>query len=119
MTMTIGALQTDRDLRLDTPLGEDVLLINRFSGSEKISGLFNYDLDLIAEHAKAGAVTAEAIIGKQVTVNLVLPGGDVRYFNGIVSRFTEVDRDKRFHHYHAEVVPWLWLLTLKSACRIF
>src|SRR4051794_2827172 len=117
--MAIGALQSERDLRLDTDLGEDVLLINRFTGTERISGLFHFDLDLLAFNDKAGALSAPAIVGKPVTVSLALPSGDVRFFHGIVSRFSHEETDKRFHSYHAEVVPWLWLLTLKSGCRIF
>src|SRR5262245_42199848 len=119
MTMAVGELQETRDLRLESPLGADVLLLNRFSASERISGLFNFDLDLIVESQKAGAVSAAAIVGKPVTVSYTFADGDTRYFHGIVSRFSEDERDRHYHHYHAEVVPWLWLLTLKSGCRIF
>ena len=42
-----------------------------------------------------------------------------RFFNGVVSRFVQRHADKRFVHYRAEIVPWLWLLTLSQDCRIF
>jgi uncharacterized protein involved in type VI secretion and phage assembly len=40
--------QESRLLELTTPLGPDALVINGFSGSEALSGLFRFRLDLLA-----------------------------------------------------------------------
>ncbi len=111
--------QENRLIAIDTPLGADVLLLNRLSGSEEISSLFKYDLELFAEPAKAGKVDAKKLLGQGVTISLKLQDGSHRYFHGIVSRFSEHGRDERFVTYRAEVVPWLWFLSLGTDCRIF
>jgi type VI secretion system secreted protein VgrG len=54
-----------------------------------------------------------------VSISITQVGGDKRYINGFVSRFSQSGSDTRFTHYHAEVVPWLWFLTRSAACRIF
>ena len=37
----------------------------------------------------------------------------------MVSRFSEAGQDERFAYYRMEVVPWLWLLTLTTDCKVF
>ena len=116
----VEVTQTNRLLSLDTPLGQDVLVIERWTGTESVSGLFTYELELLADlqQQQDQKVIPEDLLGKDVTITLELAEGD-RYFNGIVKRFIEGHRDDRFAHYRAEVVPWLWVATLKSNCRIF
>ncbi len=113
-------LQSNRLLSVETPAGKDTLLIERFTGAENISGLFSYELDLLADlqNKKDQSVKSNALIGKDVTVELEQKSGE-RYFHGVVRRFVEGYQDERFMHYRMELVPWLWLLTLKSNCRIF
>lgn len=109
--------RSERPLTLTTPLGPDVLLLAGFTGREAISQLFHFQLDLLAENERD--VPFEKLLGQQITVELSLPGRSKRHFNGIVSRFGQGARDATFTTYHAEVVPWLWLLTRKQQSRIF
>lgn len=109
--------QEARLLEVTTPLGPDVLVINGFSGSEALSGLFRFRLDLLAP-AK-NSITAKQLLKQPVVVSILSEDSKVRYFHGIVSRFSAGDREERFQHFHAEVVPWLWLLSQRSDCRIF
>lgn len=115
--------QDTRLLLLTTPLGKDVLLINGFTATERMSGLFRFDLELLATPQNASKVKPEDLLGKPMTVRVSLGDdaakGPYRYFHGVVSRFAEGGKDNRFHSYYAEVVPWLWLLTQTSDCRIF
>ncbi len=99
--------------------GSDVLLVNSFSATESLSRMFRFDLDVMAEIGKAGQVSADKLIGQGVNIRLELPGGGKRFFHGIVNQFVDVDQGKDFHFYQLQVVPWLWLLTLNSDCRIF
>ncbi len=108
--------QADRLARIDTPLGEDKLLLLGMSGSEGVSQLFHYTLDLASEDGK---IAFQDILGKPATVTLHLQGGEVRYFNGIVSKFSHGETDERLTYYRAELVPWLWFLTRAADCRIF
>ena len=83
--------QANRPLSVTTPLGTDVLLLQRFSGEEAVSKLFCFELDLLAE--STATVKFDAILGQGVTVTLVMPAdGSKRYFNGIVSRFSQGGR---------------------------
>jgi type VI secretion system secreted protein VgrG len=109
--------QANRLLNLDTPLGADVLDITAFSGHEEMSRLFKFQLELFS--AK-NSITADQIVGKNVTFSVKLPDDSHRNFNGFVSRFMAGDEDHLGRRYYrAEVVPWLWFLTLSADCRIF
>jgi type VI secretion system secreted protein VgrG len=108
--------QENRLITLTTPLGEDVLLLQGFTGREGISQLFKFNLDLLSEK---NSITFKDIIGQRVTISVTLPDGSDRYFNGFVSRFAQSGSETRFTHYQMEVVPWLWFLTRYSDCRIF
>jgi type VI secretion system secreted protein VgrG len=109
--------QHDHILKITTPLGADVLLLEGFSGQEAISSLFRFHLDLIAENKHT--IAFESLLGQKVTVKLQLPGGDARYFNGILSSFSQGGRNLRFTRYSAELVPQFWLLTRQVRSRIF
>ena len=111
--------QENRYIAIDTPLGEDVLLLRGFTGSEGISRLFRFDLDLLSEKA---SIPFNDIVGQNVTITITLADGSnpqYRYINGFISRFAQKGSDARFTYYQAEMVPWLWFLTRASNCRIF
>jgi type VI secretion system secreted protein VgrG len=109
--------QAQRLLSAATPLGEDVLLLTGFRGREELSRPFRYTLDFRSEN---DALAAKDIVGKGVTWT-VYPSDDApRHFHGIVSRFSAGARHGHgLRNYRAEVVPWLWLLTRSTDCRIF
>ena len=108
--------QENRLMGIATSLGEDELLLASFSGEEGISRLFRFDLDLLSTNE---SVDYNAIVGTNVTIRLTLAGGNERYFNGFIARFSQGGRDAHFVSYRAEMVPWLWFLTRTSDCRIF
>src|SRR5262245_55423711 len=98
-------------------LGDDDLLITRLAGTEAISQLFSFELELLASLDKP--VAFEDTLGKAASVLVAVPGGDGRYFHGIVSRFAQGSRDDTFLTYRAELVPPVWLLTKRVQSRIF
>ena len=83
--------QVDRLMVLDTTLDPDTLLIRSFSGSEGISRLFRFDIEMVADRTKAGSITPEDLIGQKMSMHLSLTtdylAGERRHFNGIVNRF--------------------------------
>ncbi|HQI02484.1 MAG TPA: type VI secretion system tip protein TssI/VgrG [Deltaproteobacteria bacterium] len=107
--------QTDRLLRIDTPLGKDKLFVTRFEGTEGISMPFKFELDLISEDF----IDIKDIMGKGVTVSLILADGSERYFNGVVSSMAYRGSTQRASRYGAVIVPWFWMLTRRKDCRIF
>lgn len=114
--------QENRLIAIDTPSGKDVFLLTGFSGSEEISMPFSFELEMISEDH---SIEFKNIIGKNVTVSIVLANGEKRFFNGIISRFSqargggESGADARFSYYTATMAPWLWLLTKTADSRIF
>lgn len=110
---------TDRFLELDTVAGADVLLIEGFTGTERVSRPFAYELDLLALREQASSVEPGDLIGTAMTVAMRLSDGSHRYINGIVRRFTTGAADHMFVSYTAELVPWFALLELSSNARVF
>jgi type VI secretion system secreted protein VgrG len=109
--------QANRLLAVDTPLGKDVLLLAAFAGREELSSLFSYRLELFSE--KDDIAPAD-IVGKDVSWTVLRAGASPRVFSGVVSRFAAGAQNiQKLRAYRAEVVPWLWFLTLTSNCRIF
>lgn len=107
--------QSNRALRLTTPLGPDALLLERFRGEERVSAPFHFHLDLLSEKPD---IDPKSILGKKVSVEIDF-AGETRHINGIVSRFSQGDRAMRLTRYHAEMVPHLWLGSLAQNSRIF
>jgi type VI secretion system secreted protein VgrG len=114
--------QENRILAIETPLGKDVFLLTGFSGTESMSWPFSFKLDLVSQKRD---IQFKEIVGKKVTVSVVLADGGTRYFHGIISRFSllrgggETGSDPRFSHCSAMMVPWLWLLSRTANSRIF
>jgi type VI secretion system secreted protein VgrG len=109
--------QADRPLKITTPLGQDILLIRKLKFREEVSHLFDMRVDLVAD--LQDEVKFDQIIGQSVTVEMRLLDGSLRYFNGIVNRFTQGARDEKFMHFRARLVPRLWFLSKKIRSRIF
>jgi type VI secretion system secreted protein VgrG len=109
--------QTDRPLTVTTPAGKDVLLVAGFRGHEAISQLFRFQVDLLAD--VTDKIRFDQIVGGTMTVEMRLTTGDKRWFNGLVTRFSQGGRDEKFLRYRAELAPKLWLLTKKIRSRIF
>src|SRR5262245_55905753 len=107
--------QDGRLIAIETPLGKDALLLQGFTGQEGISRLFSFQLDLLAERP----VALKSLLGQRASVRVLLADGGTRYFNGIICRFALLGSERRFFHYRAELVPWLWFLTRTADCRIF
>lgn len=110
--------QKDRFLKFTSPLGADVLLAESFRGTEGISQLYEFQVELLA--SKETSVSAKELVGKKVTIDVqVDDSGKVRNLNGIISSFEFCGGDEEFNVYRAYIVPSLWLLTLNTDTRVF
>ncbi|MFO0828494.1 MAG: type VI secretion system tip protein TssI/VgrG [Phycisphaerales bacterium] len=108
--------QGDRQLRVESVLGEDELLLAGFDGQESLSAPYSFTLDLRSERSW---IDPRSILGQPIGFRYALKGGDERWFHGIVRRFSRVGDLRDLFVYRAEVVPWLWLLSRRTDCRIF
>ncbi|WP_280522632.1 contractile injection system protein, VgrG/Pvc8 family [Celeribacter ethanolicus] len=74
--------QTSRMGRLTTALGEDVLVLMRFEGEERVNGVFSYHVDCLAA---ADDIDFDALLGTHATVTLRTHDGSDKPFDGIIS----------------------------------
>jgi type VI secretion system secreted protein VgrG len=105
-----------RMIDITTPLDKDVLLIRAMRGTEEMSRLFEYELELLSHD---GEVNFDELLGKGVTIHLEKADETTRHFHGLVSRVSQGAKQGRYHTYHATVRPWLWFLTRTRNYRIF
>ncbi len=116
------ATQENRSMRISTPLEDNTLLLTMFSGIEGLSIPFSFGLTLESE---SNSLAFDQIIGENVTVSLGEDESTARFFNGIISRFSqdtgagESQGGHTLARYSATLVPWFWLLTKTTNSRIF
>jgi type VI secretion system secreted protein VgrG len=104
-------------MRLTTPLGGDVLVIEGMNGTETVSRPFELTFDLLSENAEIDGVK---LLRKPMAVTIELESGAQRCFHGLVRRFVQLNRSvENLTLYRAEIVPWFWFLSTASNCRIF
>ena len=108
--------QANRPMRVDSALGEDALLLEGFSGTEGVSTPFGYTLDLLSENA---SIAPADVLRKPAWVTIKTPDGGERIIHGLVRSLAQLGRSEELTSYRAEVVPWLWFLSLSSDCKIF
>jgi type VI secretion system secreted protein VgrG len=111
--------QFSQDNRLlsisDFSLGKDTFLLTSFRGTEFISGLFEFQIDVLSENHE---IDPNKIVGRAVTVTV--NNDQKRKVNGFIKSFTfgEVKGDS-VREYRMVMVPWLWFLTQTNDHRIF
>jgi len=115
-----------RLLEAGTPLGKDVLVLQRMAGKEELGRLPEFQLDFWSRRPD---IKPEEILGKNITWALELASGSPRYFNGFVTAFEENGQSDasvfetggkgNVYLYVARVSSWLWFLTRTADCRIF
>src|SRR6266566_1865199 len=108
--------QANRPMRVKTVLGDDVLLLQSFTGQEGVSTPFSYTLDLRSENA---SIDPARVLKSAACITLRLADAGERPIHGLISRFTQLERADELITYRAQMVPWLWFLALSSECRIF
>ncbi|AVS79576.1 type VI secretion system tip protein VgrG, partial [Paracidovorax avenae] len=104
-----------RRVTIQTPLGEQ-LHFRQLRGSEELSQLFSFDIDLLSEGRD---IDPKALLGKTATVEIETEGGGKRYLDGLVTRFGMQGQDHRLYSYHLRLQPWLWVATRRQDFRIF
>lgn len=111
--------QDSRLLSLDTVLGPNVLVIEEVSGVDELSRLFEFK---IVASAKEDNFKIEDLMGTKVSIRAetAAEGEKYRYLSGFVSGVDHVGFDvQNLSRYEVTVVPWLWMLTRTTDCRIF
>lgn len=87
---------------------------------EKVSYLSGVNLTLVSN--SQDIIPSETVIRQEGLLTIINPyrvSASDRYFHGIIRKFRYVGMNGIFHIYEAQLVPYLWLLSLKMNCRIF
>ena len=109
--------QQNRLFSFDSPLGPNTLLVNSFGGTEQLSEIYHFELELVSENF---SIDWDQIIDRNVTVGIRWrEGSGYRYFNGYINKFEPIRHQGRYAYYSAEMVPWLWYLTVTTDNLIY
>jgi type VI secretion system secreted protein VgrG len=119
----VDAKREYRNLEITTPLGDGVLVLDRFSGRDELGRLSSYQAVVSSQRKN---ISAKDILGKNVTVEIDTGGEEPRYINGYVTRFSLAggyakpdEQDNYRFTYELTIHPWIWFLTRTSTCQIF
>ena len=114
----VGSLtQAGRLLSIDTPLGRDVLLLERMQGQETLCDLFDFRLHV---RSKRWDIAPDEVVGLPLSWTLELPGGTRRSWSGVVGAIEAGHAvGDGMRAYTVTAKPWLWLFSHTSDCRIF
>jgi len=98
-------------------LGPDTLLFRHLHAEEKLSTPFEYRIDFFSENEE---IDFAAILGQPLSIALDdVENDQIRYFHGLVSKFTQTGSSGRYAAYSAVLRPWFWFLSQTTDCRIF
>lgn len=113
--MNLSLRQETRRGKLTTVLGTDVLALLRFSGSDRMNGLFDYRVEALST---SESIDFDSLIGTAAVVELRSEGGPTQ-FSGIVSEAQWLGVGENGYRYTLTLRPWLWLTGLRRNQRIF
>lgn len=109
--------QTDRPMRVDTPLETDTLLLEGFEGDEGVSRPFLYTVDLMSEDPE---IDPAALLREPMLITVQGTGGrDPHLTHGLVRSFQQLGMHEDLVRYRVELVPAFWFLTQTTDCRIW
>jgi type VI secretion system secreted protein VgrG len=108
-------IMKSRRVTIQTSLG-DALQFHRLVGTEELSKLYLFELDLFAS---SNALDPKALLGKSATIAIQIESGGIRHLGGIVTQFGLSRQDDRRSFYKMRLRPWLWLATRRCDYRIF
>ena len=109
--------QENRTGSLQTPLGKDQLVLEKFEGTESLSDLFDFTVTAVSKIAN---IDFDKLLGETAKVAIASGHPGVkRNFHAHVTKARWVNSANGLHVYKLQMRPWLWFLTKTSNCRIF
>jgi type VI secretion system secreted protein VgrG len=96
-------------------LEDGELRLLRFSGTEGMSELFRFQLELVS---RTSDIAFEQVVGKPAVLGIDGPDAP-RTIHGMICRFEQGPVSKGFTRYYAELVPRQWTLLHRVDTRIF
>src|SRR3954447_4215395 len=115
-TMSLPPTQQNRALSFECVLGPDKLLLRSARVTEELGRLFQIEAELASTDFN---LDFDTLVGTSAAIRLDMLDRRRRHFHGVISHFTLDRIEGGTGFYRATLVPWLWLLTRTSDCRIF
>jgi type VI secretion system secreted protein VgrG len=117
MSSAADIIQAERILRIESPLGSEMLLAQKLVWREAVSELFE---GRVTVRSKLPDLAPQDLLGKSVDVSVELGAGERRVWNGILTDLTAGPQQARgLRQYELVLRPDLWLLSQTSDCRIW
>ncbi len=114
--MTSGIYQTDRLLKLDTPLGSDVLLPQRAIGESRIGRNFEFTVDVAS---LSGEIELKTLVAQPVTLWIQQTDKSYLPHHGYVHTVRRLGADGQLTNYQLTFSSWLHFLKFRKDARIF
>jgi type VI secretion system secreted protein VgrG len=108
--------QDGKVAELVTPLGTDVLCLEKFDGFEGLGELFEFHVDALSEQEN---IDFDQALGRSCTIKLRTYNGKTRLFDGILTQAQWIEKGDDYFRYRLVLRPWFALLGYKADCRIF
>ncbi len=108
--------QDQRPATLETPFGKDVLVLVSLEARERISEVFDFDIEAASSEA---ALDFDKALGKNCCVTYRTHKGVERHYNGILTGAEWLGKRVGLHHYRLRLQPWFALLGYTANCRFF
>ena len=102
--------------QLHTVLGENALVLLRFSGSDHLNDLFEYEVDCLS---KIPDIDFDAIIGTHASIKINSQSYGDRLYDGIVTEAKWRGFGENGTRYQLTLRPWFWLADQRRNQRIF
>jgi type VI secretion system secreted protein VgrG len=115
MADSSGGSQQGRDIRLTTEVSGVSFFCLSMTATEYVGRPFVIELELLSQDF---TLTLKNFLGKHMTAALDTTDDVVRYFDGIVTRFSYVTETRGLALYRATLRPWLWLLTRNVQSKV-
>ncbi|WP_249260593.1 contractile injection system protein, VgrG/Pvc8 family, partial [Xanthomonas graminis] len=107
---------TQRLYRLELPGDDGDAVIERWSGSERLSEGFVWWVDVLSTQA---GLPLEAWLGRRATLYTRLADGGESPRTGLIHEAYELGSDGGLARYRVGLVPWTWWLSQGRHSRVF
>jgi type VI secretion system secreted protein VgrG len=104
-----------REIRITTEVPNVKFVCISLVAHEHVSRPFVIELELLNPDF---TLTLKDFLGKHMTAEVDASDSKVRYFDGIITRFSYVNERLGLACYRATLRPWLWLLTRKVQSKV-
>ncbi|MFT3734547.1 MAG: type VI secretion system Vgr family protein [Rhodocyclaceae bacterium] len=92
------------------------LNLEAFAGQENLSSLYAWDILLLSRDA---GIPLGQFVGRQMRLTTRLSDGSDFERTGYIAQAERLAADGSLTRYRVRMVPWLWLATQRSDCRVW